>query len=209
MKTEELEKTLSNILKSSGNFSITTTRTYQYDSKTDTWVEDRKDSINSQQKNPLHEYLSYIRPKPKSGLTIKQIYKHYIRYCNQTNTEPASLKEFSSLLKTRFKPRDTKLHGNTVYDVDLLPFQLETSNEFVENAQEELDRYEQERNLLETELYKYMDLYAEAQEQIKDLSAKVKYLYERGRGSEFRQLCKSVHQYTGKYHGHTKSIFEY
>jgi len=120
------------------------------------------------------------------------------------------------MFKVQFKPRDKKLNGNTVYDVELLAFKQKNKKEFKENAQEELDRYEQERNSLEKELHRYMQLYDESQfetdsirERVKDLEAKNKYLYERGHGSEYTQLCKSVHQHTGLYKDKRKSIFEY
>tara|TARA_R110000796_G_scaffold21308_3_gene62779 strand:+ start:2129 stop:2785 length:657 start_codon:yes stop_codon:yes gene_type:complete len=217
MKTEELEKTLSDILKGSGNFSITTTRNYQYEDETDSWSEDRKDCINSRAKIPtLDKYLKYVAPKLKNGLTIKKIYRHYSSHCKHINTEPTNVRKFRELFKTQFKPRAKKLNGNTVYDVELLQWTQLDPKQFVEDAEEELERYAQERDFLEAQLARYMQLYESATDHIDELDEEVaaltknnKYLYEKANRGEFKQLCKDVHQYTGHYRGPKKSIFDY
>lgn len=65
------------------------------------------------------EYISNIlRPKPKAGHTAKVLHENYCKWCNRNGFRAEKKGDFMAKLLKKYKPREKKLHNNTVYDVE-------------------------------------------------------------------------------------------
>jgi phage/plasmid-associated DNA primase len=63
----------------------------------------------------LDKFLRMLVPK-KSGSTCGELFDDYVDWCKNENLKCESKGVFAKKLSRMFKPRDKKLHGNTVYD---------------------------------------------------------------------------------------------
>ena len=82
------------------------------------------------------KFLRMLVPK-KSGSTCGELFDDYIDWCKNENLKCESKGVFAKKLSRMFKPRDKKLHGNTVYDFAI---PADCDNKFVGSDSDGLKR---------------------------------------------------------------------
>ena len=82
------------------------------------------------------KFLRMLVPK-KAGSTCGQLFDDYMDWCKNENVKCESKGVFSKKLMKMFKPRDKKLHGNTVYDFAI---PADSDNKFVGSDSDGLKR---------------------------------------------------------------------
>jgi phage/plasmid-associated DNA primase len=110
------------------------------------------------------KFLRMLVPK-KSGSTCGELFDDYIDWCKNENLKCESKGVFAKKLSRMFKPRDKKLHGNTVYDFAI---PADCDNKFVGSDSDGLKRQlisaENENQRLAKEIEKLQKLVLQLQE---------------------------------------------
>ena len=110
------------------------------------------------------KFLRMLVPK-KSGSTCGGLFDDYIDWCKNENLKCESKGVFAKKLSRMFKPRDKKLHGNTVYDFAI---PADCDNKFVGSDSDGLKRQlisaENENQRLAKEIEKLQKLVLQLQE---------------------------------------------
>ena len=155
-----------------------------------------------------------VQKKAGGGMTIGQIFDKYKQWCNDNNSYCEKKGVFSGKFKKAIPPRATLLHGNTVYDVEMVGQKTnvmvtpDTLDDYWRKENKsllnEMDEVTEERDMLTTERdeteklhYDAMEMIERQQQEILKLQQQMQKFYRQGTGE--KELQKSVYANLAKH----------
>ena len=138
-------------------------------------------------------------PKPKCGFTAGQIHDMYVNYCQHESKKAEKKGDFVKKLKLVYKPRPTKLNGNTVYDVDIPvnPTVIDVDDVIIERERSKNEELQSENEELKKQL-------EDLQKQMKAQKKKLK-----SKKTELKQKEKKIKKHKKEIKKLTQQLEEY
>ena len=155
-----------------------------------------------------------VKVQPGKHMTIGQLFDEYKQWCNDNNYKTERKGDFTRKFKRQIKPRPTLLHGNTVYDVEMVGQKSgvmvtpDTLDDYwrkeskallneMDEITEERDLATQERDETEAALHHALDVLEKQQQEILALKKQMQKFYRQG--TQEKELQKSVYANLAKH----------
>lgn len=145
----------------------------------------RKIYLSSMQS--VNKFVKQLVIKPKAGHHAQELFMKYKNWCKANNLNMQKKGELIEAIKNKFNPRNTKLNGNTVYDIDISETEVDDSNETsllllqekvgdlekeIEKKNKEIESYREEIEEKDIILNKKYDEIEDLKERINELMSK-------------------------------------